>query len=253
MEAFGKTTTIDSIITNLVNGQSQTAVMPTTTVNNLRFPGQIEDGETGTFYNYFRDYQASTGRYLQSDPIGLGGGMNRYGYVLGRPSQYVDPYGTCLSEGAIKIIAGAAGGAVTGGILFGVPGLIGGAVVGGGAEYLKQQIPAEWKVPGLTAVGALAGIALGGSARGAAVGTIAGAYTGGVESTANPGMFQNATTNGIGGFVGGLAGEVLIPSTRFAANRLLAFGPLKGGFAGFAGGLVQDLTEGLLTQYAACH
>lgn len=47
--------------------------------------------------------------------------------------------------------------------------------------------------------------------------------------------------------------EVLVPSARFAANRLLIFGPLKGGFAGFAGGLVQDLTEGLLTQYAACH
>jgi len=74
MEAFGNTTTIDSIITNLVSGQSQTAVMPTTTVNNLRFPGQVEDGETGTFYNYFRDYQASTGRYSQSDPIGSAGG-----------------------------------------------------------------------------------------------------------------------------------------------------------------------------------
>ena len=93
MEAFGKTTTIDSIITNLVNGQSQTAVMPTTTVNNLRSPGQFEDGETNTHYNYFRDYQPCTGRYSQSDPIGLLAGMNRYGYVDADPLQLLDSLG----------------------------------------------------------------------------------------------------------------------------------------------------------------
>jgi len=106
MEAFGKTSTIDSIITNLVNGQSQTALMPTTTVNNLRFPGQIEDGETGTFYNYYRDYQASTGRYLQSDPVGLAGGLNRYGYVGGNPLGWFDPDGLtqCDIDTAYEIV-----------------------------------------------------------------------------------------------------------------------------------------------------
>jgi RHS repeat-associated protein len=60
---------------------------------NLRFPGQYYDVETGTHYNYFRDYDPVTGRYVQSDPIGLIAGQNTYGYVRGRPMKRSDPYG----------------------------------------------------------------------------------------------------------------------------------------------------------------
>jgi RHS repeat-associated protein len=60
---------------------------------NLRFPGQVFDAETGLHYNYFRDYDPQTGRYVQSDPIGLEGGVNTYTYVGGRPVTAVDPYG----------------------------------------------------------------------------------------------------------------------------------------------------------------
>lgn len=59
----------------------------------LRFPGQYADSETGLYYNYFRDYDPELGRYIQSDPIGLAGGINTYGYVLQNPVSYNDRLG----------------------------------------------------------------------------------------------------------------------------------------------------------------
>ncbi|MCW5596561.1 MAG: RHS repeat-associated core domain-containing protein [Rhodocyclaceae bacterium] len=51
------------------------------------------DKETNLNYNYFRDYDPSTGRYVQSDPIGLLGGINTYGYVGGNSVSRIDPRG----------------------------------------------------------------------------------------------------------------------------------------------------------------
>jgi len=64
--------------------------------NNLRFPGQYFDLESGLHHNYFRDYDSQLGRYVQGDPIGLAGGLNMFGYVSGSPLLYIDPEGKYL-------------------------------------------------------------------------------------------------------------------------------------------------------------
>lgn len=78
-------------------GNAWGEVAPTTTsyTYNLRYPGQYFDAETGLSYNMHRDYDPAIGRYLQSDPIGLAGGVSTYGYVGDNPLASIDPWGLC--------------------------------------------------------------------------------------------------------------------------------------------------------------
>jgi RHS repeat-associated protein len=132
----------------------------------LRFPGQQYDAATGLHYNRFRDYDSALGRYIQSDPIGLAGGVNTYAYALNRPTGVIDPNGLwgfgadaggSIEGGAVAIGAGAtvSGGAGvfwggSQGVNFGAFGSAG--AFAGGPGY-GVQYPAYPKCENVTVAG----------------------------------------------------------------------------------------------------
>ncbi|MFY9260520.1 MAG: RHS repeat-associated core domain-containing protein [Gallionella sp.] len=87
---------------------------------NLRFPGQYFDRETGLHYNVNRDYNPAVGRYIESDPIGLQGGINTFGYVGGNPLGAVDLRGlaTTIVINNNTPIIGSHAGAVIGNVVY---------------------------------------------------------------------------------------------------------------------------------------
>ncbi|WP_460714838.1 RHS repeat domain-containing protein, partial [Lysobacter terrae] len=83
--AFGNTAPIED-----VDGDTIKLVF------NQRFPGQRYDAASGVNYNYKRDYEPGSGRYIESDPIGLWGGMSSYSYVKGMPLTATDSLGLLI-------------------------------------------------------------------------------------------------------------------------------------------------------------
>ena len=84
-----------------------------TIANNLRFPGQHYDDVTGLHQNYFRDYDPALGRYVQSDPMGLSGGINPYTYVNLNSLINTDPFGLEVKVNARNVVGTAGLGAHT--------------------------------------------------------------------------------------------------------------------------------------------
>jgi RHS repeat-associated protein len=114
---------------------------------NLRFPGQYVDSETGLVYNWNRYYDPQSGRYITSDPIGLGGGINTYGYGNGNPLMAIDPNGlSALGEvGAFfGRWGGRVGGGVAGEVVFPAGGGVPGAIIGGYAGAAGGRALGDW-------------------------------------------------------------------------------------------------------------
>jgi RHS repeat-associated protein len=144
--------------------------------SNLRFPGQYYDGESGLHYNYYRNYDPLIGRYAESDPIGLEGGVGTYTYVLNNALGFIDPNGLV----SMCRLAATTAGAVVGGSLGYVCGCGLGGIIGGGGGTLVA--------PGIGTVGGAAAGCAGGGQVGGGLGAAAGAWAG---NTAADSMCQD--------------------------------------------------------------
>jgi RHS repeat-associated protein len=184
-----------------------------TAANPLRFPGQWYSASTGGLhYNYFRDYDPATGRYIEPDPIGLRGGRNLYVYAGGGPVQYADPSGRCPW-------------CVIGGAVIGVTVNVGVTLVANGSNVTAKQVGAA-AVSGLISggLGGLAGPAGGTLALELGLGNSAGlgaVATSGILSAGAAGLGQEAA-------------NILDPCHSSSVGRAALFG-------GFGGALAKHL------------
>jgi RHS repeat-associated protein len=81
----------------------EATVTVSTIINNLRYPGQYYDAETGLLYNYFRDLNPATGTYLQADPLGINEGENHlYVYAKNNPINLSDLFGLNSKDECLK-------------------------------------------------------------------------------------------------------------------------------------------------------
>src|SRR5439155_18549882 len=89
-DALGSTLALTDVTGNVVSASSYepfgvTTATPSGSDNPFQFTGREKDDTTGLYYYRARYYHPGLMRFIQSDPIGLGGGMNPYAYVGGNP------------------------------------------------------------------------------------------------------------------------------------------------------------------------
>jgi RHS repeat-associated protein len=198
---------------------------------NARFPGQWFQSESGLHQNWMRDYDPTTGRYLQADPLGLVDGASVYGYARQSPMMYIDPRGELVW--LVPVLAGAAVGMVAGylqtgciegafygalsGAAFGAAGhIVSAGVIAsmylGGANAAVSQILAFYLVDSCECstqtfdqnifLSTVLGAGLG-----SGIGALAGGYFGGaLGGMAGGDVLEGLVSGGIGGLLGELGG-----------------------------------------------
>jgi RHS repeat-associated protein len=185
-------------------------------VFDLRFPGQRYDAVTGLQYNYRRDYDPESGRYIQVDPIGLAGGINPYLYANASPLRYTDPTGT--NPWLLPVITAAVG-------------AVGGAVGDTAAQLLGMYRSGwcadfNWRQLGIsTASGAIAGLALPFAVRPGMSRITAAGRAAGIGGAVNVGAYlanggSSSDTTGLAwavgtGVAGGLVGGPVKPYSGY--------------------------------------
>ncbi|MES2339055.1 MAG: RHS repeat-associated core domain-containing protein [Pseudomonadota bacterium] len=80
-----------------INAYDENGVPAARNIGRFGYTGQAWLPEVGLAYYKARMYAPDLGRFLQSDPIGYGSGMNLYAYVRGDPVNYRDPGGLCTA------------------------------------------------------------------------------------------------------------------------------------------------------------
>jgi RHS repeat-associated protein len=163
-----------------------------------RFPGQWFQAESGLHQNWMRDYDPTTGRYLQADPLGLVDGASVYGYALGSPMVYTDPTGEI-----VPLLAGAARAAAMNALLGVAAGYLADRYWGDGCYTLGEA--------GRDALyGVAGGAAIGAAFKGA--GAAVKAFTGGAGAATAQAITKAISGHGhhpIAKFLGGSANQVL--------------------------------------------